>query len=150
MSSQFTVVYERSLDFEIKVSRRAADDVRMRRIERWPREAGLTLPLDETGLNLLQLIKQYAADYKISPGDKSWSTRRENGKIVVELEWKLLKDGSAVGAARAVFEISLSSAREEGDNLVYPVKIKYVIELRNDVLSSARSEGLSELAGLGP
>ena len=148
MSTSFLQVYSRDLTSEVRISKKAPEDSRIRKLERWPRESGLSLPLDESGVNFNQLIKQYLSDYGLELGEKNWSTRREDSKIVVDFEQKLLKQGNIVGVVKMHAEIPLDEVREEGDNYVYTVKIHYLIELSESVLKETRIEELPEFTGL--
>jgi len=148
MSQNFLQVYSRDLTFEIKISKKAPEESRIRKLERWPRETGLSLSLEESGINFNQLIKQYVADYGLELGDKNWSTKRENNKILVDYEQKFIKQGNVVGVAKMHVEIPLNEFREEDNSLVYTAKIYYSIELSEDILKESRLEGTVEFFGL--
>jgi len=49
MSSEYTVVYETEIEVPIRFSKDTPEEARLRRLERWPREAGLSQPLGEGG-----------------------------------------------------------------------------------------------------
>ncbi len=147
MSAEFTVVYERDLETEITVSKKTNEEARLRRLERWPREAGLSLTLDESGGNYMQIVKTTAAEYGLELGDKKWDVRREDNKIVAKLEWALLKNGQKVGAAYAEFEIALTPKEETETEVKYLAKVRYRLELSNQVLAEKASEGFVDLSG---
>lgn len=147
MSTEFTVIYERDLETEISVSKKTNEEARLRRLERWPREAGLSLALDESGGNYMQIVKTTAAEYGLELGDKKWDIRREDNRIVAKLEWALLKGGQKVGVAYAEFEISLVPKEETENEVKYPAKVRYRLELSNQVLAEKASEGFVDLSG---
>ncbi len=147
MSSEYTVIYERDLETEISVSKKTNEEARLRRLERWPREAGLSLTLDESGGNYMQIVKTTAAEYGLELGDKRWDIKREGDKILAKLEWYLLKSGQKVGTAYAEFEISLTPKEETENEVKYPAKVKYRLELSNQILAEKASEGFVDLSG---
>ena len=56
-------VYERKVQVPIRISKGADEQSRLRKLERWPREAGVSVVLDESGSNFNKLVLIYAADY---------------------------------------------------------------------------------------
>ncbi|WP_069808038.1 hypothetical protein [Vulcanisaeta thermophila] len=146
----YTVVYERELETPIKISKSANEDARKRRLERWPREAGLTVPLDDSGTNFLQLVKSMASDYGLEPGERTWDVKDVGGKYSVSMVWKLMRGGEEKGYARVSGEIPQTPTGEEGNNVVYTAKLKYTIEISNDVLAEkASTENVPEVNLLG-
>ena len=144
MSTQFTEIYRRDLTTNIKVSKRADEQTRLRKIERWPKEAGLSLPLDETGINFLQLVRNTANEYGLTTGERNWSTKHEENKCIVSMEWKLNRGNEVKGYAKMNCVINLTPIGEEGDNLVYQAQLHYTIEISNDVIAEKASEGVPE------
>jgi len=147
MASEYVSVYERELDTEIQVSKKTSEEARMKRLERWPREAGLSMPLDESGGNFMQLVKVTASEYGLELGDKKWDIKKEDSKIVARLVWPLLRNGQEVGIAEAVFEIDLTPKAETESNIVYGVKVRYRLAVANSVLSEKSMEGFVDLSG---
>lgn len=144
-SVEFVEVYRRDLIVNIKVSKKVNEEARIKRLEKWPKEAGLSQPLEESGINFLQLVKTMASDYGLTTGDRSWSTKSENNKRVVYMEWKLNKDNQVKGLAKMNCIINLNPISEEGDNYVYEAQVEYKIEIANDVLTEkATTEGMPE------
>ncbi|PLC66995.1 hypothetical protein B7L70_09480 [Vulcanisaeta sp. EB80] len=130
----FVPVYERDLEVPIKISKTANEEARKKRLERWPREAGLTVPLDDSGTNFMQLVKSFSTDYGLTPGERTWDVKDVGGKYSVSMVWKLMKGNEEKGYARVSGEIPLTPTGEEGSNVVYTARLKYVIEISNDVL----------------
>jgi len=147
MSSEYVPVYERELDTEIQVSKKTSEEARLKRLERWPREAGLSMPLDESGGNFMQLVKVTAAEYGLELGDKKWDIKRENSKIVAKLIWPLLRNGQEAGVAEAYFEIDLNPKSETENNVVYSVKVRYRLAVAGNILSEKSTEGFVDLSG---
>ncbi len=147
MSSEQVPVYERELDTEIQVSKKTSEEARMKRLERWPREAGLSMPLDESGGNFMQLVKVTAAEYGLELGEKKWDIRREDSKIIARLTWPLVRNGQEVGVAEAVFEIDLNPKSETETNIIYGVKVRYRLSVASNVLSEKSTEGFVDLSG---
>ncbi|NPA69602.1 MAG: hypothetical protein GXO26_02235 [Crenarchaeota archaeon] len=147
MSSEYVPVYERELDTEIQVSKKTNEEARLKRLERWPREAGLSMPLDESGGNFMQLVKVTASEYGLELGEKKWDIRREDSKIIAKLTWPLLRDGKEAGIAEAYFEIDLNPKSETESNLIYSVKVKYRLAVSGSVLSEKSTEGFVDLSG---
>ncbi len=148
MSSEYTTLYEREVETEIQVSKKVSDEARIKRLERWPREAGLSITLDESGGNFMQLMKITASEYGLELGDKKWDFKKENDKILAVLRWPLVKEGNEVGIGEAIFEIFLTPKSETDNNVVYGVKVKYRLSIRNDILSEKSTEGIVDLSGL--
>ncbi len=144
-----TVIYERYIESQIRISKNLSQDAVRKKLERWPREAGLSLTLDESGSNFMQIVKSIAADYGLELGDRSWNTREEGGKLLVELYWKMLRNGVEKGLATMKVEIPLTPAGEEGGNAIYNAKIEYKVEISNDVLAEKSGvESMPEFGGL--
>ncbi len=142
----FTTVYERDLETPIKISKSASEDARRKRLERWPREAGLSVPLDDSGTSFMQLVKSFSADYGLTPGERTWDVKDVGGKYSINMVWKLMRGNEEKGYARVTGEIPLTPSGEEGNNVVYTAKLKYVIEISNDVLSEkATAENVPEV-----
>jgi hypothetical protein len=135
----FVTVYERDVEVPIKISKTANEEARKKRLERWPREAGLTIPLDESGTNFMQLVKSFSADYGLELGERVWDVKDVGGKYSVSMVWKLVKGNDVKGYAKVNGEIPLTPTGEEGSNVVYTAKLKYTIEISNDVLSEKAS-----------
>jgi len=147
MSSEYTTLYEREVETEIQVSKKVSDEARIKRLERWPREAGLSITLDESGGNFMQLMKITASEYGLELGDKKWDFKKENDKILAVLRWPLVKEGDEVGIGEAIFEIFLTPKSETDNNVVYGVQVKYRLSIRNDILSERSTEGIVDLSG---
>ena len=147
MSSEYTTLYEREVETEIQVSKKVSDEARIKRLERWPREAGLSITLDESGGNFMQLMKITASEYGLELGDKKWDFKKENDKILAVLRWPLVKEGDEVGIGEAIFEIFLTPKSETDNNVIYGVKVKYRLSIRNDILSERSTEGIVDLSG---
>jgi hypothetical protein len=135
----FTPVYERDLEVPIKISKSANEEARKRRLERWPREAGLSVPLDDSGTSFMQLVKSFSSDYGLTPGERTWDIKEVEGKYSIGMVWKLMKENEEKGYARVNGEIPLTPTGEEGNNVVYTAKLKYIIEISNDVLTEKSS-----------
>ncbi|MCG2870077.1 MAG: hypothetical protein L7H10_04915 [Vulcanisaeta sp.] len=135
----FVTVYERDVEVPIKISKTANEEARKKRLERWPREAGLTIPLDESGTNFMQLVKSFSADYGLELGERVWDVKDVGGKYSVSMVWKLVKGNDVKGYAKVNGEIPLTPTGEEGSNVVYTARLKYTIEISNDVLSEKAS-----------
>ncbi len=132
-------MYERDVEVPIKISKTANEEARKKRLERWPREAGLTIPLDESGTNFMQLVKSFSADYGLELGERVWDVKDVGGKYSVSMVWKLVKGNDVKGYAKVNGEIPLTPTGEEGSNVVYTARLKYTIEISNDVLSEKAS-----------
>ncbi|MFP3216337.1 MAG: hypothetical protein RXP99_03460 [Vulcanisaeta sp.] len=135
----FVTVYERDVEVPIKISKTANEEARKKRLERWPREASLTIPLDESGTNFIQLVKSFSADYGLELGERVWDVKDVGGKYSVSMVWKLVKGNDVKGYAKVNGEIPLTPTGEEGSNVVYTARLKYTIEISNDVLSEKAS-----------
>ncbi|MGC8569838.1 hypothetical protein [Caldivirga sp.] len=144
MSSEYTVVYETEIEVPVRFSKDTPEEARLRRLERWPREAGLTQPLGEGG-SFTNMVKEYSSTYDLQPGERKWSIERSGDKLVVSMKWSLLKNGVEKGHADINGEIPLTPTEEAGA-LVYTAKLKYSISVSNDVLSE---KATSDLSGLG-
>ena len=139
MSSQYVTLYERTLETTVKVSKKTPEDARLRKLERWPREAGISMPLTEEGTNFMQLIKTTAADYGLELGDKKWNITKKDNTIIAEFEQAFTRSGQVVGRAYAHFEIGLSPVGESGEDLEYPVKVRLVIEVEDKIVAEKAS-----------
>ncbi|MGC8597669.1 MAG: hypothetical protein ACP5NY_07130 [Thermocladium sp.] len=139
---EYTVVYDTYVEVPIRISKTTPDEARIKRLERWPKEAGLSQPLGEGG-TFMDLVKSFARDYELEVGEKNWSNSTTEGKIIIKMEQKLLRNGTQRGAAKMEGEISLTPT-EEGGNLVYIAKLKYSIELDNDVLAEKAASDVVE------
>ncbi|MFB6470274.1 MAG: hypothetical protein TU36_003450 [Vulcanisaeta sp. AZ3] len=135
----FTPVYERDLEVPIKISKSANEEARKRRLERWPREAGLSVSLDDSGTSFMQLVKSFSSDYGLTPGERTWDIKEVEGKYSIGMVWKLMRENEEKGYARVNGEIPLTPTGEEGNNVVYTAKLKYIIEISNDVLTEKSS-----------
>lgn len=133
------VIYERELEVPIRISKRIGEDVRTRKLERWPKEAGLSVPLDDSGVNFTQMVKMYVSDYGLELGEKKWHVESNGDKIITKMEWKIVKNGSEVGIASMSTEISKFPSGEEGDNYVYTCKLRYVIEIESNIVAEKAS-----------
>jgi len=142
--STLTKIYERELEAEIKISKKVPEDKRVAKLQRWPREAGLTITLDESGNNFLQLVKVMASDYGLEPGDKRWDIKVEEGKVIANLVWNLVKEGEVRGSATARIEIPLTPVSEDTNEITYMAKLKYTVEIASDLVTAKATEGLPE------
>lgn len=143
----FSTIYDRELEVNVRISKSSSEEGRRKRLERWPREAGLSTPLDDSGMGFLQLVKSFAADYGLEPGERSWSTEEIAGKIIVRMEWKLNRGNEVKGFARMLSEINTVPVGDEKDSLIYTVRVRYTIELDNDVLAErATSSDVPEVS----
>ncbi|GGP21366.1 hypothetical protein GCM10007981_12900 [Thermocladium modestius] len=139
---EYTVVYDTYVEIPIRISKSTPDEARAKRLERWPKEAGLSQSLGEGG-TFMDLVKSFARDYELETGERGWNITSQDGRISIKMEWKLLRNGEQRGAAKMEGEIPLTPA-EEGGNMVYTAKIKYSIELDNDVLAEKASSDVVE------
>ncbi|MFB6490630.1 MAG: hypothetical protein TU35_005190 [Thermoproteus sp. AZ2] len=137
-------VYERSLEVPIRISKTADEQSRLRRLERWPRESGLSLVLDESGSNFNKLVQMYASDYGLELGEKKWGADSSGEEVKATLEIPLLKAGQQKGRAVMNASIPKKPSGEEGNNYVYTASLNYFIELEDDVLSEGAERGLVE------
>lgn len=137
-------VYERSVQVPIRISKGADEQARVRRLERWPRESGLSLVLDESGSNFNKLLQMYAADYGLQVGEKKWETDSSGENIRARLEVPLLKEGQVKGRGLMEATIPKSPTGEEGNNYVFTATVNYSIELEDDVLAQGASSGMVE------
>ncbi|WP_291765596.1 hypothetical protein [Caldivirga sp. UBA161] len=144
MSSDYTVVYETEVEVPVRFSKDTPEEARLRRLERWPREAGLTQPLGEGG-SFTNMVKEYSSTYDLQPGERKWSIEKSGDKLIVSMRWGLLKNGVEKGHADINGEIPLTPAEESGA-LVYTIKLKYSISVSNDILSE---KATSDLSGFG-
>lgn len=144
MSAEYTVVYETEITVPIRFSKDTPEEARLKRLERWPREAGLTQPLGEGG-SFNNIVKEYASTYDLQLGERKWSSEAKEGKLVVALKWGLVRNGVEKGHADIYGEIPLTPTEEQGA-LVYYAKLKYSISISNDVLAE---KATSDLGGLG-
>jgi len=137
-------VYERSVEVPIRISKTADEQARLRRLERWPRESGLSLVLDESGSNFNKLMQMYASDYGLELGEKKWSADSSGDEVKAGLEVPLLKAGQTKGRAVMQARIPKRPAGEEGNNYVYTASVSYFIELADDVLAEGATSGMVE------
>ncbi|GEM_PF-360009 len=133
------VIYERELEVPIKISKKISEDAKIRKLERWPKEAGLSVPLDDSGVNFTQMVKMYVSDYGLELGEKKWHVESNSDKIVTKMEWKIVKNGNEVGIASMSTEISKFPSSEERDNYVHTCKLKYVIEIESSIVAEKAS-----------
>jgi len=146
MSSEYTVVYETEVEVPIRFSKDTPEEARLRRLERWPREAGLSQPLGEGG-SFTNMVKEYATTYDLQPGERKWSVERSGDKLVVSMRWSLLRNGVEKGHADINGELSLQPTEESGA-LVYTYRLRYSISVSNDVLSEKATSDLGNLGEL--
>ena len=137
--SERIIIYERELEVPVKISKKINEDARYKKLERWPKEAGLSVPLDDSGINFTQMVKIYASDYGIELGEKKWHVETSEDKIITRMEWKFVKNGTEVGSALMYSEVSKSPTGEEGDNYVYNYKLKYVVEIASSIVAEKAS-----------
>ncbi|RFA98110.1 hypothetical protein [Pyrobaculum aerophilum] len=137
-------VYDRRVQLPIKISKGADEQARLRRLERWPREAGTTVVLDESGSNFNKLVQIYAADYGLELGEKKWDVKTEGESIKARLEIPMLKSGEVKGRAVMEAEIPKAPSGEEGNNAVYTADVHYYIEIDEQVLAESTTSGVVE------
>jgi len=137
-------VYERRVEVPIRISKGADEQARLRKLERWPREAGTTVVLDESGSNFGKLVQIYAADYGLEQGQKTWDVKTEEGAIKARLEIPLLKGGEVKGRAVMEAAIPTTPTGEEGNNYVYTAQVNYYIEIDEQVLAESTTSGVVE------
>ncbi|MBP1450044.1 MAG: hypothetical protein JZD41_08650 [Thermoproteus sp.] len=137
-------VYERSLEVPIRISKTADEQSRLRRLERWPRESGLSLVLDESGSNFNRLVQMYASDYGLELGEKRWSSESSGEEVKATLEIPLVRGGQQKGRAVMNASIPKRPSGEEGNNYVFTASLNYFIELEDDVLAEGAERGLVE------
>lgn len=139
-------VYNRRVEVPIRISKSADEQARVRKLERWPREAGLSIVLDESGSNFQKLVQIYAADYGLELGEKKWDVKVEGDVIKASLEVPLLKSGEVRGRALMRAEIPKAPSGEEGNNFVYTASVEYSIELDEKTLSESTTAGMVEFS----
>ncbi len=150
MSSQYVKLYERQLETTIRVSKKTPEDARLRKLERWPREVGISMALSEDGVNFMQLVKNTAADYGVELGEKRWNVNRRDNLIAVEFELPFLKNGETVGRAYACFEVGLNPVAETDSDVEYPVKARFLIELQDKLVAEKASVSeVPDMSGFG-
>lgn len=137
-------VYDRKMELPIKISKGADEQARIRKLERWPREAGMTVVLDDSGSNFSKLVQIYAADYGLEVGEKKWDVKTEGDSIRARLEIPLLKGGDAKGRAVMEAQIPKTPSGEEGNNVVYTAEVQYYIEIDEQVLAESTTSGVVE------
>jgi len=140
----FHRVYERSVEVPIRISRGVPDDVVLRRLERWPREAGATVVLDESGGNFQRLVQMYAHDYGLEVDGKEWSTKVDEGGVRATLRIKLTRGGEVKGIAVMDANIPRAPSSEEEGARVFTAYVTYYIEISEDVLAESTTSGLVE------
>ncbi len=139
-------VYERRLEIPIKISKSADEQTRMKKLERWPREAGLSVVLDESGSNFNKLVQIYTADYGLELGQKSWTVDAGGDLLKAKLEIPLLKGGEERGKAVMDVKISKTPTSEEGNNYVYTADVIYFIEIDEETLAESTTSGMVEFS----
>ncbi|ACB39189.1 hypothetical protein [Pyrobaculum neutrophilum] len=139
-------VYERRVEIPIRISKGADEQARIRKLERWPREAGTSVVLDESGSNFGKLVQIYAADYGLEVGEKKWDIKTEGDAVRARLEIPLLKAGEAKGRAVMEAAIPKTPAGEEGNNYVYKAEVEYYIEIDEQVLAESTTSGMVEFS----
>jgi len=139
-------VYERKMQLSIKISKGADEQARLRKLERWPREAGTTVVLDESGSNFGKLVQIYAADYGLELGEKKWDINTEGDAIRAKLEIPLRKGGEVRGRAVMDATIPKTPAGEEGNNYVYTADVLYYMEIDEQVLAESTTSGMVEFS----
>ncbi|ABP49820.1 MULTISPECIES: hypothetical protein [Pyrobaculum] len=137
-------VYDRRVEIPIRISKGADEQARLRKLERWPREAGMTVVLDESGSNFSKLVQIYAADYGLELGEKKWDVKTEGDTIRAKLEIPLLKGGEVKGVAVMDVQIPKTPGGEEGNNVVYTADVQYYIEIDEQVLAESTTSGVVE------
>ena len=139
-------VYERKVQVPIRISKGADEQSRLRKLERWPREAGVSVVLDESGSNFNKLVQIYAADYGMEVGQKNWDVKTEGGEVRARLEIPLLKGGDVKGRAVMEAPIPKTPTGEEGNNYVYTADVLYYVEIDEQVLSESTTSGMVEFS----
>lgn len=139
-------VYDRRVEIPIKISKGADEQTRIRKLERWPREAGMSVVLDESGSNFNKLVQIYAADYGLEVGQKNWDIKTEGGSVKAKLEIPLLKSGETRGKAVMAVEIPTTPQGEEGNNYVYKADVYYYIEIDEATLAESTTSGMVEFS----
>ncbi|MEM1571146.1 hypothetical protein [Pyrobaculum sp.] len=137
-------VYDRRVEIPIRISKGADEQARLRKLERWPREAGMTVVLDESGSNFSKLVQIYAADYGLEVGEKKWDVKTEGDAIRAKLEIPLLKGGEVKGVAVMDAQIPKTPSGEEGNNVVYTADVQYYIEIDEQILAESTTSGVVE------
>jgi hypothetical protein len=139
-------VYERRMQVPIRISKGADEQARLKKLERWPREAGATVVLDESGSNFGKLVQIYAADYGLEVGEKKWDVKTEGDAVKARLEIPLLKGGETKGRAVMEAAIPKTPTSEEGNNYVYTADVQYYIEIDEQVLAESTTSGMVEFS----
>ncbi|MEM1519498.1 MAG: hypothetical protein QXF78_04635, partial [Pyrobaculum sp.] len=137
-------VYDRRVEIPIRISKGADEQTRLRKLERWPREAGMSVVLDESGSNFSKLVQIYAADYGLEVGQKNWEVKTDGGAVRARLEIPLLKAGEIKGRAVMNAEIPTTPEGEEGNNYVYKAAVVYYIEIDEATLAESTTSGMVE------
>lgn len=139
-------VYERRVEIPIRISKGADEQTRVKKLERWPREAGLSVVLDESGSNFNKLVQIYAADYGLEIGQKNWTVETGGEAVRARLEIPLLKDPQIKGVAIMDAKIPKAPTGEEGNNYVYTAEVYYSIEIDEEVLAQSTTAGMVEFS----
>ncbi|ABL88478.1 conserved hypothetical protein [Pyrobaculum islandicum DSM 4184] len=139
-------VYERRVEVPIRISKGADEQARLRKLERWPREAGTTVVLDESGSNFSKLTQIYATDYGLEIGEKKWDIKTEGDSIKARLEIPLLKGREVKGLAVMEAAIPKAPVGEEGNNYVYKAEVLYYIEIDEQILAESTTSGMVEFS----
>jgi len=139
-------VYERKMQIPIRISKGADEQARLKKLERWPREAGTTVVLDESGSNFIKLVQIYAADYGMELGEKKWDVKTEGDVIRARLEMPLLKGGEPKGVAVMDATIPKAPTGEEDNNYVYTAEVLYYMEIDEQVLAESTTSGMVEFS----
>lgn len=139
-------VYERRLEIPIRISKSADEQTRMRKLDRWPREAGLSVVLDESGSNFNKLVQMYTMDYGLELGQKNWAVDTSEEVLKAKLEIPLLKDGQERGKAVMNVKIPKTPTSEEGNNYIYTANVIYIIEIDEQTLAESTTSGMVEFS----
>lgn len=137
-------VYERSVEVPIRISRSAPEDVVVKKLERWPREAGTTVVLDESGGNFQRLIQMYAHDYGLEVGDKEWSVKTDEEGVRATLKVKLVRGDEVKGLAVMRADIPRRPHSEDESARIFTAYVTYHIEISEDVLAESTTRGMVE------
>ncbi len=137
-------IYGRSVEVPIRISKGASEDAALKKLERWPREAALSIVLDESGGNFKNMVEFTAHDYGLTLGEKKWDVDSSGDEVKARMTWDLLRDGEVKGRALLTVEIPKRPQAEESGSNVYVARVTYKIELDEEILQSSTTAGIVE------
>ncbi len=139
-------IYNRTVEVPIRISKGASEEAALRKLERWPREAALSIVLDESGGNFKNMVEFTAHDYGLALGEKKWDVDAGGDTIRARMVWDMLKDGEVKGRALLTVEVPKRPQGEEAGSNVYVARVTYRIEIDEEVLQSSTTAGIVEFS----